>query len=73
MRMSLALYERDPAGAEKILTKNKSAKSIVGNIWRSLAAPLVSNALVARAQGDEDKKAQKAFVAAREKTEAKLA
>jgi TolB-like protein len=69
MRMSLALYERDPAGAEKNLARSNLSE-IIGNTGARLPRSWFE-ALIARAQGDEPK-AQEAFAAAREKTEAKL-
>ena len=69
MRMTLALYERDPAVAEKILARS-NLQEIVGNTGARLPRSWFE-ALIARAQGDEPK-AQEAFAAAREKTEAKL-
>ena len=69
MRMSLALYERDPAFAEKILARS-NLQEIVGNTGARLPRSWFE-ALIARALGDEPK-AQEAFATAREKTEAKL-
>ena len=69
MRMTLALYERDPAGAEKILARS-NLQEIVGNTGARLPRSWFE-ALIARALGDEPK-AQEAFATAREKTEAKL-
>jgi tetratricopeptide (TPR) repeat protein len=69
MRMSLALYERNPAVAEKILARS-NLQEIVGNTGARLPRSWFE-ALIARALGDEPK-AQEAFAAAREKTEAKL-
>ena len=69
MRMSVALYERDPAAAEKILARS-NLQEIVGNTGARLPRSWFE-ALIARALGDEPK-AQEAFAAAREKTEVKL-
>ena len=64
------MYERDPAVARKILARS-NLQEIVGNTGSRLPRSWFE-ALIARAQGDEPK-AQEAFAAAREKTEAKAA
>lgn len=69
MRMTLALYQREPAAAEKILARS-NRQEIVGNTGALLPRGWFE-ALVARAQGDQAR-ARKAFAAAREQTEAKL-
>ena len=69
MRMTLALYEHDPAVAKKILTRS-NLQEIVGNTGSRLPRSWFE-ALIARAQGDEPK-AQEAFATARQMTEAKL-
>jgi TolB-like protein/class 3 adenylate cyclase len=68
-RISLALYERDPPAAEKILAAS-NLEEIVGGTG-SLLPRSWFEALIARAQGNAQK-AREAFAAAREKTEAKL-
>jgi TolB-like protein/class 3 adenylate cyclase/Tfp pilus assembly protein PilF len=68
-RINLALYERDPSSAEKILAASK-LEELVGGTGLLLPRSWFE-ALIARAQGDAQK-AQGAFAAAREKTEAKL-
>ena len=68
-RLSLALYERDPLAAEKILAAS-NLEEIVGGTGSSLPRSWFE-ALIARAQGNVEK-AREAFAVAREKTEAKL-
>jgi TolB-like protein/class 3 adenylate cyclase/Flp pilus assembly protein TadD len=68
-RMSLALYERDPATAEKILAAS-NLEEIVGGTG-SLLPRSWFEGLIARAQGDAQKTSE-AFNAARLKIEAKL-
>jgi TolB-like protein/class 3 adenylate cyclase/Flp pilus assembly protein TadD len=68
-RINLALYERDPAAAEKILAAS-NLEQLVGGTG-SLLPRSWFQALIARAQGNLQK-AREAFAAAREKTEAKL-
>jgi TolB-like protein/class 3 adenylate cyclase/Tfp pilus assembly protein PilF len=68
-RINLALYERDPAAAAKILAASK-VEELVGGTG-SLLPRSWFEALIARAQGDEQK-TREAFGAARVKIEAKL-
>jgi len=68
-RISLALYERDPSAAEKILAAS-NLEEIVGGTG-SLLPSSWFEALIARAQG-EGQKTREAFNAARLKIEAKL-
>jgi TolB-like protein/class 3 adenylate cyclase len=68
-RLSLALYQRDPVGAEKILAAS-NLEEIAGGTG-SLLPRSWFEALIARAQGSAQK-AREAFAVAREKTEAKL-
>jgi TolB-like protein/Tfp pilus assembly protein PilF len=68
-RLTLALYERDPAAAEKILA-GSNLEEIVGGTGSVLPRGWFE-ALIARAQGNAEK-ARAAFAVAREKTEAKL-
>ncbi len=68
-RLTLALYERDPVAAEKILAAS-NLEEIVGGTGSILPRSWFE-ALIARAQGNAEK-AREAFAVAREKTEAKL-
>jgi len=68
-RISLALYERDPAAAAKILAASKLEELVGGT--GSLLPRSWFEALIARAQGD-GQKTREAFSAARSKIEAKL-
>ena len=68
-RIDLALYQRDPASAEKILAESK-LEELVGSTG-SLLPRSWFEALIARAQGDAQK-ARDAFVVAGSKIEAKL-
>src|SRR6266566_6137280 len=68
-RINLALYERDPAAAAKILAASK-LEELVG-FTGSLLPRSWFEALIARAQGDAQK-TREAFGAARVKIEAKL-
>jgi TolB-like protein/class 3 adenylate cyclase/Flp pilus assembly protein TadD len=68
-RINLALYERDPAAAAKILAASK-LEELVGSTG-SLLPRSWFEALIARAQGDAQK-TREAFGAARVKIEAKL-
>jgi TolB-like protein/class 3 adenylate cyclase/Tfp pilus assembly protein PilF len=68
-RINLALYERDPAAAAKILAASKR-EELVGSP-ASLLPRSWFEALIARAQGDAQK-TREAFGAARVKIEAKL-
>ena len=68
-RISLALYERDPAAAAKILAASKLGE-LVGSTGALLPRSWFE-ALIARAQGDVQK-TRGAFSAARLKMEAKL-
>jgi TolB-like protein/class 3 adenylate cyclase/Tfp pilus assembly protein PilF len=68
-QINLALYERDPASAAKILAASK-LEELVGNTG-SLLPRSWFEALIARAQGNVQK-ARDAFVEARWKIEAKL-
>jgi TolB-like protein/Flp pilus assembly protein TadD len=68
-RINLALYERDPAAAAKILAASK-VEELVGGTG-SLLPRSWFEALIARAQGDAQK-TREAFAAARVKIEAKL-
>src|SRR5229473_4401806 len=68
-RISLALYERDPAAAAKILAASK-LEELVGGTGSRLPRSWFE-ALIARAQGDVQK-TREAFGAARVKIEAKL-
>jgi TolB-like protein/class 3 adenylate cyclase/tetratricopeptide (TPR) repeat protein len=68
-RINLALYERDPDAAEKILAAS-NLEELVGGTG-SLLPRSWFQALIARAQGNPQK-AREAFAMAREKTEAKL-
>jgi tetratricopeptide (TPR) repeat protein len=68
-RINLALYERDPAAAAKILAASK-VEELVGGTG-SLLPRSWFEALIARAQGDAQK-TDEAFGAARVKIEAKL-
>lgn len=69
MRLTLALYQRNPAAAEKILAAS-NLEELVGGTGALLPHSWFE-ALIARAQGNAQK-ARDAFAAAREKTEAKL-
>src|SRR5438132_7328332 len=68
-RINLALYERDPAAAAKILAASKLEELVGGT--GSLLPGSWFEALIARAQGDAQK-TREAFGAARVKIEAKL-
>lgn len=68
-RINLALYERDPAAAAKILAASKLEELVGGT--GSLLPRSWFEALMARAQGDAQK-TREAFLAARLKIEAKL-
>ncbi len=68
-RISLALYERDPAAAAKILAASKLGELVGGT--GALLPRSWFEALIARAQGDAQK-TRGAFLAARLKVEAKL-
>jgi TolB-like protein/Tfp pilus assembly protein PilF len=68
-RINLALYERDPAAAAKILATSKRQEFVGGT--GSLLPRSWFEALIARAQGDAQK-TREAFDAARMKIEAKL-
>src|SRR5207249_8474103 len=68
-RINLALYERDPAAAAKILARSK-LEELVGGTGALLPRSWFE-ALIARAQGDAQK-TREAFSAARLKMEAKL-
>src|SRR5436189_1654792 len=68
-RIDLALYQRDPASAEKILAESK-LEELVGSTG-SLLPRSWFEGLIARAQGDAQK-ARDAFVVAGSKIEAKL-
>ncbi|HEV2095159.1 MAG TPA: adenylate/guanylate cyclase domain-containing protein [Chthoniobacterales bacterium] len=68
-QINLALYERDPAAAAKILAASKLEELVGGT--GSLLPRSWFEALIARAQGDEQK-TREAFSAARLKIEAKL-
>jgi TolB-like protein/class 3 adenylate cyclase/Flp pilus assembly protein TadD len=68
-RINLALYERDPAAAAKILAASKLEELVGGT--GSLVPRSWFEALIARAQGDAQK-TREAFSAARTKIEAKL-
>jgi TolB-like protein/Flp pilus assembly protein TadD len=68
-RISLALYERDPVSAAKILAAS-NLEELVGSTGSLLPRSWFA-ALIAQAQGDEQK-AREAFTMARSKVEAKL-
>jgi tetratricopeptide (TPR) repeat protein len=68
-RINLALYERDPVAAAKILAASKLEELVGGT--GSLLPRSWFEALIARAQGDAQK-TREAFSAARVKIEAKL-
>jgi TolB-like protein/Tfp pilus assembly protein PilF len=68
-RINLALYERDPAAAEKILAASNLEEMVGGT--GSVMPRSWFEALIARARGDAQK-TRDAFTAARAKTEAKL-
>src|SRR5437870_4452439 len=68
-RINLALYERDPAAAAKVLAASKLEELVGGT--GSLLPRSWFEALIARAQGDAQK-TREAFGAARLKIEAKL-
>ncbi len=68
-RINLALYERDPASAEKILAATK-LEELVGGTGSLLPRELFQ-ALIARARGDAPRSIE-AFKAARTKIETKL-